>query len=137
MNPGFFLKGVIFTSTVMWVFYAYLFLPVLNIILWGLGIRYFYVEIFEKVGYMELLDLFNKMGWTILIVFGTLRMWGYYNYRRFGKRNRRKAMPYNNIEQLSRHFQVSREKIIELQSKKEAIWPIKPNPIQDVEGNPK
>lgn len=120
-------------TTIMWIFYSYLFLPVLNIILWLLGIRYFYVEVIEGVGYMEILDLFNKMGWTILIVFGTLRIWGYYNYRRFGKRDRRKAIPNNNIEQIYRHFQIPKEIILDLQLKKEVIWSSEQNSIQIIE----
>ncbi len=135
-NPD--LKGILRNitemsfTTMMWAFYAYLLLPVLNIILWLLGIRYFYIEIIENVGYKELLNLFNKMGWTILIVFGIMRSWGYYNYQRFGKRNRRKAMPYNNIEQISRHFKIPKEMILELQLKKEVVWSIQHNPAEEV-----
>lgn len=134
-NPD--LKGILrdlteisFTA-MMWAFYAYLLLPVLNIILWLVGIRYFYTEIIENVGYEELFSLLNKMGWTILVVFGIMRSWGYYNYRRFGKRNRRKAMPYNNIEQISRYFQIPKETILHLQSKKEVTWPLHQNPVEE------
>jgi poly-beta-1,6-N-acetyl-D-glucosamine biosynthesis protein PgaD len=135
-NPD--LKGILRNltemsfTTMMWAFYAYLLLPVLNVVLWMLGIRYFYVEIVENVDYKELLNLFNKMGWTILVVFGIMRTWGYYNYQRFGKRNRRKAMPYNNIEQLSNYFQIPVQTILHLQSKKEVTWPLHQNPIEEV-----
>jgi len=111
-------------TTLVWALWLYLFLPLLNIILWLLGIHFFYVEVLEKAGYLQLLNLFYKMGWSILVVFAVLRLWGYYNYRRFGKKDRRKFVSATTVEQLSGHFNLPPGQIIELQSKKEVIWPL-------------
>jgi biofilm PGA synthesis protein PgaD len=111
-------------TTLVWALWLYLFLPLLNIILWLLGIRFFYVEVIEKAGYLQLLNLFTKMGWSILVVFIVLRFWGYYNYFRFGKKDRRKFVSSTTVEQLSGVFNLPPEKIIELQSKKEVTWPL-------------
>ena len=108
----------------VWALWLYLFLPLLNIILWLLGIHFFYVEVLEKAGYLQLLNLFYKMGWSILVVFAVLRLWGYYNYRRFGKKDRRKFVSATTAEQLSGLFNLPPEQIVELQSKKEVIWPL-------------
>jgi biofilm PGA synthesis protein PgaD len=111
-------------TTLVWALWLYLFLPLLNIILWLLGIRFFYVEVIEKAGYLQLLNLFTKMGWSILVVFIVLRFWGYYNYFRFGKKDRRKFVSSTTVEQLSGVFNLPPEKIVELQSKKEVTWPL-------------
>jgi biofilm PGA synthesis protein PgaD len=111
-------------TTLVWALWLYLFLPLLNIILWLLGIHFFYVEVIEKAGYLQLLNLFTKMGWSILVVFIVLRFWGYYNYFRFGKKDRRKFVSSTTVEQLSGVFNLPPEKIIELQSKKEVTWPL-------------
>lgn len=111
-------------TTLMWALWLYLFLPLLNVILWLLGIRFFYVEVFEKAGYLQLLNLFTKMGWSILVVFAVLRLWGYYNYIKFGKKDRRKFVSSTTAEQLSGFFNLPPEQIVELQSKKEVIWPL-------------
>lgn len=111
-------------TTLMWALWLYLFLPLLNVILWLLGIRFFYVEVFEKAGYMQLLNLLSNMGWSILVVFAVLRFWGYYNYLRFGKKDRRKFVSSTTAEQLSGFFNLPPEQIVELQSKKEVIWPL-------------
>jgi biofilm PGA synthesis protein PgaD len=111
-------------TTLVWALWLYLFLPLLNIILWLLGIHFFYVEVFEKAGYLQLLNLFYKMGWSILVVFAVLRFWGYYNYLRFGKKDRRKFVSPTTVEQLSGVFNLPPEKIVELQSKKEVTWPL-------------
>ena len=111
-------------TTLVWALWLYLFLPLLNIILWLLGIHVFYVEVIEEAGYLQLLNLFYKMGWSILIVFAVLRFWGYYNYRRFGKKDRRKFVSSTTAKQLSGLFNLPPEQIVELQSKKEVIWPL-------------
>ena len=108
----------------VWALWLYLFLPLFNIILWLLGIHLFYEEVIEKAGYLQLLSLFTKMGWSILVVFAVLRLWGYYNYLRFGKKDRRKFVSSTTVEQLSGHFNLPPEQIIELQSKKEVTWPL-------------
>lgn len=110
-------------TTLVWAFWLYLLLPILNIVLWVLGVRYAYVEVLKKGGYQQLLDLLEKMGWAILIVFIILRLWGYYNYRRFGGKARRKSVSSATNEQLSEFFHVPTERITDLQSKKEVAWP--------------
>jgi len=111
-------------TMLVWALWLYLFLPLLNIILWLLGIHFFYAEVIEKAGYLQLLSLFTRMGWSILVVFAVLRFWGYYNYFRFGKKDRRKFASSTTVEQLSGFFNISSEKIVELQSKKEVVWPL-------------
>ena len=119
-------------TTLVWAVWLYLLLPLLNIVLWLLGFRYFYMEIFEKAGYEQLLQLLGKMGSAVLVVFVTLRLWGYYNYMRFGKKDRRKSAPLATAEQLSEFFHVPPEQIAELQSRKEVVWPIQQDSDQDV-----
>jgi biofilm PGA synthesis protein PgaD len=120
-----------FTS-IMWGLWLYLFLPLLSISLWLLGVRYFYIEVIEKVGYKELINLWGKVGWGILGVFLVLRLWGYYNYWRFGKKDRRRSLSPTTYETLSEHFHVSRERLSELQSNKEVVLPIQDDLKKDV-----
>jgi biofilm PGA synthesis protein PgaD len=112
-----------FTS-LMWGLWFYLFLPLLNLVLWVLGIRYFYIEVFELAGYKGLINLLLKAGWVILIVFLILRFWGFYNYWRFGKRERRKSLPSETFEKMSEYFQIPPEQIQHIQSSKEVVWPL-------------
>ncbi len=107
---------------IMWGLWIYLFLPLMNIVLWLLGIRYFHIEVIEKVGYKELIGLLNNMGWTVLVLFLILRLWGYYNYIRFGKKDRRRRTPSLTTERLAEHFHIPIEEVKNLQSKKEIIW---------------
>jgi biofilm PGA synthesis protein PgaD len=111
-------------TTIMWGLWIYLFLPLLNVILWLLGFHLFYVQVIEKGGYIQLLSLLGKLGWAVLLVFGILRFWGYYNYLRFGRRNRRKSVSPATADQLSGFFHVPSDQVLEMQSKKEVVWPL-------------
>ena len=64
----------------------------------------------------------NKMGWIILIVFLVLRLWGYYNYVVFGKKNRRKRTSPVTVKQIAKHFRLSEDEINNLQNQKEIHW---------------
>ena len=111
-------------TTLMWGLWIYLFLPLLNVILWLLGFHLFYVKVIERGGYIHLLNLLGKMGWAVLLVFGILRLWGYYNYVRFGRKNRRKSVSPTTAVQLSGFFHLPPDQVLELQSKKEVVWPM-------------
>jgi poly-beta-1,6-N-acetyl-D-glucosamine biosynthesis protein PgaD len=109
-----------FTS-VIWGLWLYLLLPLVNIILWLLGIHYFFVEVIEKAGYLILLDLLKNTGLSILVVFGIIRIWGYYNYLRFRKKERRKTVSITPTHQISAFFQMPYDQVLSLQSEKEVI----------------
>ncbi|PIP12730.1 MAG: poly-beta-1,6-N-acetyl-D-glucosamine biosynthesis protein PgaD [bacterium (Candidatus Stahlbacteria) CG23_combo_of_CG06-09_8_20_14_all_40_9] len=119
-------------TVIIWGFWLYLFLPLLTFVLWLLGIRYFYTEVIEAAGYRELINLWGKVGWSILGIFLILRLWGYYNYWRFGKRERRKRFSSNTYHKLAEYFQIPLEQLPTLQSSKEVVWPMKDNPEKDV-----
>ncbi len=125
-NPG--LKGFLRTltewtfTTFMWALWIYLFLPLLNMVLWLLGIHYFYLELIEKAGYLHLLFLLRDTGISLVVILVLLRAWGYYNYVRFGRRNRRKTVSKTTVDELAGFFQLPTDVIIELQGAREVIW---------------
>ena len=71
------------------------------------------------------------MVWIILVVFLILRLWGYYNYARFGKLNRRKSPAPATADDLSRFCNIPVERILMFQSQKEVFWPSQPEAEQD------
>lgn len=107
---------------IMWGLWIYLILPVINIVLWILGIRFFHISIIEQAGYREFLNLAGKMGGTVLTVFVVMLLWGYYNYRRFGRHERRKGKVAAGAGQVSAFYKMTAETAKELQLKKEIFW---------------
>ena len=126
-NPslkGFFRNIGEWTVTVlMWGIWVYFFLPILNIVLWLMGVRYFYSEVIAPRAYAELLSLLGHLGWIILVVFIILRLWGYYNCARFGKLTRRKFPAPTTAEDISQFCNIPVERILMFQSQKEVFWP--------------
>ncbi|MBI4688465.1 MAG: poly-beta-1,6-N-acetyl-D-glucosamine biosynthesis protein PgaD [Nitrospirae bacterium] len=120
-------------TAIVWGIWVYLFLPVIDIILWIFGARQFYIEVIQKVGYKEFLALTNRMGLIVLIVFIVMRSWGYYNYLRFGRGNMRKSLPPLHIEHLTEFFRISRDRLSEIKSKKEVILS-SGETIEDIDG---
>jgi len=109
---------------IMWGLWIYMILPVINIVLWILGIRYFHISIIEQAGYKELLNLIGKMGWIVLTVFLILRLWGYYNYRRFGRKDRRRGKVPADVEQIAELYNMPAETVRDLQLRKEIVWQV-------------
>jgi biofilm PGA synthesis protein PgaD len=121
-------------TALIWGFWVYLFLPLLSVILWFLGIKIFTVAVIEHTGYLEFLVLVKTLGWYILTLFLILRLWGYYNYWRFGKKNRRKSSAPDGAatQELADYFRMQVSAVQELRSLKEVVWPLRENPGEDV-----
>ncbi len=106
----------------VWGIWMYLLLPIVNVLLWIVGLKFIDTSVIDQVGYKELLGLIGKMGWIVLIVFIVFRLWGFYNYNKFGKKSRRKNAQPVTTEQLGKHFQVPSDAIKALQLQKEISW---------------
>lgn len=109
-------------TVVMWALWIYLFLPLLSLILWVVGLPYIYQTVFTVEVINRLINLMVKMGWATLVIFIALRGWGLYNYYVFGKRNRRKQYPEVSLEQMGRHFGLNVEEVKSLQQRREINW---------------
>jgi len=110
-------------TVVMWALWIYLFLPLLSLILWVVGLPYIYQTVFTAEVINRLISLLVNMGWAMLAIFIVLRGWGYYNYYVFGRRNRRKQHPEVTLEQMGLHFGLNTEEVKALQQRKEITWP--------------
>lgn len=109
---------------IMWGLWIYMILPAINIVIWIFGIRYFQISIIEQAGYRELLHLIGKMGWAVLAVFFIMRLWGFYNYRKFGRKDRRTGKVPADAGRIADLYNLSAETVRDLQSKKEIVWQI-------------
>lgn len=109
-------------TTIMWVLWGYFFLPMINILLWLLGGGHIYAVIIHQAHYRDLLRMIQTTGWFAIAIFVVLRGWGYYNYRRYGKKERRRAVPPASVESLAAFFNLSEATTRRLQHQKEILW---------------
>ncbi len=92
---------------ILWVFWSYFILPVINLFLWLLGIRLFYREVLSKQAYLYFLEVLQKGGFIIFITTLVIMGWIYYNYLLFKKRGeRRKRVKVVNDEEIAAFYNV-------------------------------
>lgn len=111
-------------TILMWGLWVYLFLPLVSLLLWVIGLPHIYRTVFREDVLQQLLRLLGGVGWMVLVIFIVLRGWGFYNYYVFGKRNRRREYPEVSLEDLSKHFDLSPEEVQVLQDQKEITWTV-------------
>lgn len=101
-----------FTSF-FWILWIYLLLPLLNLCLW-LFVGY---TLYEKLisGYADFMLLLRNIGFIALAIFTGLRLWGYYNYRVFGRLNRRRHVPQADPNSMAEQFGITIDELQALQ----------------------
>lgn len=77
-----------------WVFWFYLWLPLLALLAWSLGVQQAYKYMVVLGGYQAVLTLLGIYGLIVVLLGGTLVLWAVYNILRFGGvENRTAARP--------------------------------------------
>jgi biofilm PGA synthesis protein PgaD len=109
-------------TSILWIIWIYLFLPLMSLILWLVGLPYIYRTLFQEEVVQQFFELLGRIGWVVLIIFVVLRGWGLYNYYMFGRRNRRKQHTVVTIDDISRHFNMTPDEVRALQGRKEIVW---------------
>ena len=96
-------------TIVFWGLLIYLFLPLLSLILYYLLGYTFYEKVILQAGYKHFFALLGSIGFATLVVITVITLWGVYNYRVFGRRNRRKFAPKVDAAALASFFGLPKE----------------------------
>ena len=87
-----------------WAFWIYLWVPVLALLAWMLGLQQAYKYMIVLGGYQEVLRAIGMYSLIILVMGGGLLLWAGYNIFRFrGVESRVAAQPITPVE-IGRHF---------------------------------
>ena len=96
------MSGVL--TLVFWAIWFYMWLPMLALIAWSLGIQQAYKYMVVLGGYNEVMRLIGIYSLVIAIMGGTLITWAAYNILRYGGIERRLGNRSTTIEQSARYF---------------------------------
>jgi biofilm PGA synthesis protein PgaD len=96
-------------TVLLWALWFYLWLPVLALIGWLLGIKIGYRELVMKHGYAEFVDQLPLYACIVLCLGGGLLLWAYYNYFRFHGVERRKERTCVTLEETSARLMIAPE----------------------------
>jgi poly-beta-1,6-N-acetyl-D-glucosamine biosynthesis protein PgaD len=99
-------------TTAFWVLWTYLWLPVLALLGWWLGISRFYEEMVRLEGYRPLVGLLGWYAACIALLAGSLIAWALYNLWRFRGRERRRAPASLGTFVLAEHLGVNAEDLL-------------------------
>jgi biofilm PGA synthesis protein PgaD len=98
-------------TVVCWALWIYLWLPLLAVMGWLLGIRMAYRELVMKHGYVECFDRLPLYAFIVACLGGSLLIWAYYNYFRFRGVERRKERPCVTVEETSARLRIAPEEL--------------------------
>lgn len=74
-----------------WVLWAYLWMPLLALLGWALGVTLYYEEMIMRDGHRILFEVLPWYAAAVALLGGSLVAWAMYNYYRFRGRERRSA----------------------------------------------
>jgi len=106
---------------VFWVIWLYLWLPLISLFAWLVGIRLFREHMIDNGGYEVLFDI---IGWYLLIILITsvaLLGWARYNLMHFrGKGRRKSALPID-LAAHAHDFKVDPQRLLQWQTAKHLV----------------
>ena len=97
----------------IWIFWAYLWLPIITIFAWAGKVWFTWDQMVEKNGLAEFFQLLSTWGWILLALNVIFVIWAIYNYLYFRNLNRRKARPAVSIADVANYHQKDSREIEE------------------------
>lgn len=89
-------------TAMIWAGWIYLWLPLVTTVLWVLGIRWSYLQLFERARGFEI----KHIVLAVLVCAMAVLYWSSYNFFRFRGKTRRKGIPPVSREEVGRKFGV-------------------------------
>lgn len=106
-------------TAVGWAVWLLLCRPVLLLAFWLLGLRQIYMHMVSLGGFQAAVTFFKVYGWVILGVAVAMRVWNYYNIRKFRGRDRRRSVRETTPGEVERMFALPEGALIRIQSWRE------------------
>jgi biofilm PGA synthesis protein PgaD len=100
-----------FLTLAFWVFWIYLWLPVISLVAWWAGFHLFYEEMIVQKGYQAFFDLAAWYGMVVLSIAIVFLSWAWYNRLRFRGKERRKEAGRVRQADVARQFGVQADQI--------------------------
>ena len=91
-------------TVAFWAFWIYLWVPLLALLAWALGVQQAYKYMIVFGGYREIIRIAELYGIVILLLGGGLLLWAGYNILRFRGVENRTAAPPVSREEIGRYF---------------------------------
>ena len=101
-----------------WTVYMYLWMPLITLFAWWIGVKLFNKHFIELQGASGLLEKLNLYAFIILLISATLIMWAYVEQVRFKGKHRRQTRSAVTVQQVAAHHQMNAHELASLMKKK-------------------
>jgi len=98
-------------TVLFWVFWIYLWLPLVSLLAWLFGIDLFYDQLIVQSNHDDLFHIVSWYLFIILIITASLISWSAYNLFRFRNKNRRRSTAQVALSEIAAHFSVGDEQL--------------------------
>lgn len=103
-------------TAAMWVLYVYLWLPLLTVLAWAIGIEAAYEQMVTLGGYQIAVELWAFFATVILIMGGLLLGWARINFYRFRGPDRRQLPSRTDSARMAADFGLAPDRLSALQT---------------------
>jgi biofilm PGA synthesis protein PgaD len=109
-------------TTLFWLAWLYLIMPLVSLLLWMLGVELFMEVMITRGGYQALLEELVHYSLVILGMLAVTLIWVNWNLRHYGRHNKRTLQPQPvSIRELAVHSGLSTRKITAMQTARQLL----------------
>ena len=120
-------------TVLFWSFWFYLWLPLISVLAWLVGIKFLYRQMVELGGFAGFLEQINVFASGLALVCSAVASWSYYNYARYAHCTRRSKILEIDREKLAESLSVAEERLSEIQLAKRIVYSFgEDDSIQDI-----
>lgn len=107
-----------FVTAVMWMFYLYLWVPLISLCAWLLGFEFAYDVMIRAGGARELANVLIFYAIIVAVIFCVVTAWSISNLLRFGRLRRRQDVPSVTLQEMAEHFGLDSKFVTDLRTQK-------------------
>lgn len=104
-----------------WMFYIYLWVPLITLVVWLVGVKLFHINMIEFKGYESLVDKLGLYSIIILIISIILIGWAEVNRMRFKNKLRRLDNDELSVSEVAKKYDLEESHLTQLRQKKSII----------------
>jgi len=108
-------------TLVFWVIWIYLWLPLISLVAWWVGIQLFREHMLDNNGYQALFNDMHQYALTIAFIAVVLIGWARYNLLRFRDKNNRKASMHVDPAIQAEYFKIEAQQLCQWQTAKHLV----------------
>lgn len=105
-------------TLVFWVIWIYLWLPLISLVAWWVGIQLFREHMLDNNGYQALFSDMHQYALTIAFIAVVLIGWARYNLLRFRDKDNRKASKHVDPADQAQYFKIEAQQLCQWQTAK-------------------